>query len=128
MSYDLLLVRREVKEKIITENLVLDELLENNDNSVILDFTDIQIEKLKKRLKIYNFITEGQESIPISYSFNIESYGISATLFTNQLSFSSGFNENAVFEILQTASEFCDNENFAFYNYQNGLWTDYETY
>jgi hypothetical protein len=128
MGYDILLVRREVKQKVISDNFIFGEILETNDSEVILNFTENQLAKLQRRLKSYNFINDGAETLPISYKFKEEKHGISATLYANQLAFSSGFSQDAVFEILQTASEFCDDDNFAFYNFQDGSWTDIETY
>ena len=126
MSYDLTLVRKEVKDNSKSKNL--GKLFEKKPESII-PFTEIQIESLKRSLISYGFIKEGEtETLPISYKFKKEEFGIRATLYNNSLSMQSGFNEDGVFEICQTASELCDNENFAYFDFQNGSWTDCDTW
>jgi len=117
MSYDVSLFRREVKD----QNQGLDFL---EDNSKIPDFTPEQFERLKKRLLAYKFEIETETKEYTVFNFKGGKFGIQVTLFPNQLSFSSGFNEDGVFEISQTASEFTDSGEFAKLDMQEGKWEE----
>jgi len=50
--------------------------------------------------------------------------GINAHLTKQQLSFSSGFDQNGIFEIAQTASEFADSGEFKKLDPQDGQWEE----
>lgn len=117
MSYDISLFRKEVKD----QNKGLDFL---EDDSLIPDFTQEQYETLKERLLAYDFQVENETKDHITFNFKGGKFGIQATLFRNQLSFSSGFNEDGVFEISQTASEFTDSGEFAKLDMQEGKWEE----
>ncbi|MBA4145097.1 MAG: hypothetical protein DI538_08525 [Azospira oryzae] len=115
MSYTISLFRKEVKE----QNQGFDFL---EDQSKIPDFTAEQFQKLKRRLLTYKFEIETETNDYIVFNFKGGQFGIQVTLFSNQLSFSSGFNEDGIFEIAQTASEFTDSGEFAKLDMQEGKW------
>lgn len=117
MSYSVVLFRKEVKE----QNKGF-EFLE--DEALIPNFTDEQFEKLKKRLLAYKFEIERENKDSIEFNFKGGQFGIEVTLYRNQLSFRSGFNEHGVFEITQTASEFTDSGEFAKLDMQEGKWEE----
>ncbi len=117
MSYSVLLFRKEVKD----QNKGF-EFLE--DDARIPDFTDEQFEKLKQRLLSYKFEIEQEDKDAIVFNFKGGLYGIQVTLYRNQVSFHSGFNEHGVFEISQTASEFTDTGEFAKLDMQEGKWEE----
>lgn len=117
MSYSVLLFRKEVKD----QNKGF-EFLE--DDSRIPSFTDEQFEKLKKWLLSYHFEMESETPDAIEYNFKGGLYGISVTLYRNQVSFRSGFNEHGIFEISQTASELASLGDFAKLDMQEGKWEE----
>jgi len=117
MSYHVYLFRKEVKE----QNADLG-FLENDE--LVVQFTVEQFEQLKKRLLTYGFQIENESSDLINFNFKGGQLGISVFLRKSQLSFSSGFSQEAIFEICMTASEFTDSEEFAVFNPQEGKWEE----
>mgnify|MGYP000533248333 CR=1 FL=1 len=117
MSYHVYLFRKEVKEQNDGFNFL------ENDNLVV-DFTAEQFEQLKNRLVKYGFQIENEASNLVNFNFKGGQYGISVMLTKSQLSFSSGFSENGIFEISMTASEFTDTGEFAKLNPQEGKWEE----
>lgn len=117
MSYHVYLFRKEVKE----QNDGLD-FLEND--KLVIDFTDKQFEQLKNRLVKYGFQIENEKPDLINFNFKGGQYGISVMLTKSQLSFSSGFSENGIFEIGMTASEFTDTGEFVKLDPQEGKWEE----
>jgi hypothetical protein len=113
MSYNVLLLRREVKEQVTLDFLERPELIPN--------FTAEQRERLKSRLLQYGYQIENDQNEVISFNFQGGLLGITATLYANQLSFRSGFTVDGIFEISQTASEFADDD-FVKLDLQNGSW------
>jgi len=115
MSYHIYLFRKEVKE----QNTGF-EFLEKEE--LIPDFTAEQFKKLKTRLGNYGFQIENEHPDVINFNFKGGQYGISVRLTKSQLSFSSGFSQNGIFEIDMTASEFTDSGEFAKLDPQEGKW------
>lgn len=117
MGYTVHLFRKEVKE----QNSEFD-FLEND--KLVLDFTAAQFKKLKTRLLNYGYQIEREEDNYINFNFKDGQLGITASLTKSQLSFSSGFSQNGIFEIGMTASEFTDSEEFAKLDLQAGGWEE----
>jgi hypothetical protein len=115
MSYDVLLLRKEVKEL----NSALD-FLENPE--LIPHFTLNQYSRLKNFLIQFGYHIENEQAGVITFNFKGGLYGITAALFSNQLSLKcAGFSEEGIFEISQTASELTDNE-IVKLDLQTGSW------
>ncbi|WP_052598687.1 hypothetical protein [Aureispira sp. CCB-QB1] len=117
MSYHVYLFRKEVKE----QNTGF-EFLENE--NLVLNFTAEQFISLKERLLRYQFQIEKETADSIEFNFKGGQYGIVAILTKSQLSFSSGFSEDGIFEIGMTASEFTDTGDFAKFDPQLGEWEE----
>ncbi len=118
MSYSVYLFRKEVKE----QNSDL-EFLE--DENLVVPFTDEQIESLKASLLRYGYQVEDSDGNTISFNYKGGRDNIKVLLTKKQLAFSSGFSEDGIFEISQTASELADNEEFAKFDPQNGEWENF---
>ena len=115
MSYDLKLFRNEVR----ADNTSLD-FLENED--AILEFSEPQLERLKKRLKHYKYQLESTNNLFDEYNYDGGKWGITALLSKNCLTLKCvGGNQDGLFEILQTASEFSDGD-LSVLNLQEGTW------
>ena len=117
MGYTIHLFRKEVKE----QNSGFD-FLEND--KLVLKFTAEQFEKLKTRLLSYGYQIEREEDHYINFNYKGGELGITASLTKAQLSFSSGFSQNGIFEIGMTASEFTDSEEFTKLDLQAGGWEE----
>ena len=117
MSYDIHLFRKEMKE----QNAQFD-FLENE--ALVLNFTEEQFENLKKRLVKYGYQIEKEQADTIYFNFKGGQWGIRASLTKSQLSFSSGFLQDGIFEIGMTASEFTYTEEFVKLDLQAGGWEE----
>jgi hypothetical protein len=117
MGYHVYLFRKEVRQN---KDL---EFLENED--LIVPFTDDQFSRLKTRLLKYGYQIENESGGIIQFRFKDGKSGVQAMLSQRYLSFSSGFSENDVFEISQTASEFTDSGEFAKLDPQDGQWEEW---
>lgn len=117
MGYDVFLFRKEVKER----NSTLD-FLERED--LVVPFTDEQFNKLKARLLRYGYEVEHESASEVRFNFKGGKFGIAAALTKNQLSFSSGFDQNGVAEISLTASELTDSGEFKKLDPQDGGWEE----
>ena len=117
MSYTVSIFKKEVKEKYPSNFDFLE------DEGSIAPFSAEQLFKLKERLLLYGYKIEKEKNLTIAFLFK-EDHGISATLYKNQLAFSSGFSVDAVAEISLTASEFTDSGEFAKLDLQNGGWEE----
>ncbi len=115
MSYHIYLFRKEVKD----QNKGFD-FLENDE--LITYFNDDQFESLKNRLLRYGFQIENTHRDSINFNFKGGLYGISVLLTKSQLSFSSAFTEEGIFEINMTSSEFTDTNEFVKFDPQEGKW------
>lgn len=118
MSYSVFLFRKEVKEN----NQGFD-FLENE--ALIMPFSEHQFEKLKSKLLKYGYQIEYQTPELLKFNYRDGQYGIEATLSKTQLSFSSDFSENGIFEISQTASEFADDGELKKLDPQSGGWEEF---
>ncbi|MBK1897209.1 hypothetical protein [Chryseobacterium paridis] len=118
MSYDIHLFRTETK---IRERELNDESFFDNDENLEL-FTAVQIEELKARLTKYKYVL--QEKSKYGFHFEHPEYG-QALLTDGALYFSTSFNEENIFEVGMTASEFTDTGEYQKYDPQNGEWEEY---
>ena len=64
---------------------------------------------------------ESEKDSVLIFNHSNAKYGITATLFKNQLALSSGFDQDGLFEVMQTSSEFVSTE-FAKYDPQDDSW------
>ncbi len=117
MSYDIALYRIETKEK--EEKSKDKDFLENEEN--LVSFTSKQIQELKERLIKYKYELSNEDDLGLDFSHQNENYG-TALLTKKALYFTASFNENSIFEVGMTASEFTDTEEYAKYDFQNGEW------
>ena len=121
MSYDISLYRIETKQK---EEVTDDEnFFENEENLVA--FTEEQFLELKKRLILYGYEISEKNVYGIQFNHRDEDYG-TALLTQEALFFRAGWNENSIFEVGMTASEFTDSGEYAKYDWQNGEWEIWE--
>jgi len=116
MSYDLKLFRKEIRKQYSDLSF-----LENEDS--ITQFTNEQIERLKKRLAHYKYQIENESEDLITYNFKGGQLGITVYLTKTSLTFQcAGGSEEGLFEIMQTSDEFSDSE-FLTLNLQEGTWS-----
>lgn len=120
MSYDIQLYRVETKQKETTANI--EDFFDNGEN--LVPFSDAQFYELKERLLKYGYEQEQEDEFGLHFNNPDENYG-TALLTNAALYFTAGWNENAIFEIGMTASEFTDSGEFAKYDPQNGGWEDF---
>lgn len=115
MSYDLKIYRNEVREN--SSSL---DFLENEET--VLPFSEEQNTILRKRLKHYKYELESKNDFFEEYNYDGGKWGVSAMLTNNCLNLKcAGGNQDGLFEILQTASEFCDGD-LSVLNLQEGTW------
>lgn len=119
MSYDVQLFR---KETMIKEQQSKDESF--FDNAANLEaFTDIQKQQLHERLLEYGYGVVKQDQGNTSYAHE-EGLSISVLLTGSGLYFQTAWNQDGIFEIGMTASEFTDTGEFVKYDPQNGGWEE----
>lgn len=118
MSYDIHLFRKETKER---EQKLNDESFFDDEKN-LEPFTAPQIEELKARLAKYNYVLH--EKSKYGFHFEHPEYG-QALLTDEALYFSTDFNEENIFEVGMTASEFTDTGEYQKYDPQNGEWEEY---
>lgn len=119
MGYDIQLFRSETKEK---EQSVNDpNFFENESN--FEPFTNQQYNELKDRLIQYDFELNNESDNGIEFTH--EEFSIHVLLTKRCLYFSSGFDEDSIFETGMTASEFTDSGYYAKYDPQNGGWESF---
>lgn len=100
MSYDLKIFRNEVR----LQSRSLD-FLDNEEN--VIPFTEKQKETLKKRLKHYKYQLESKNDLFEEYNYDGGKLEITVLLTNKCLTFKcAGGNQDGLFEILQTVSEF----------------------
>ncbi len=117
MSYDISLYRVETKENYNSND---DSFFENEANFV--PFTEKQLLELKERLLRYDYEVTREDDFGIHFSNQDEDYG-TVLLTQRALYFTASFNEDSIFEVAMTASEFTDTGEYAKYDSQNG-WED----
>jgi hypothetical protein len=120
MSYDIQLFRIETKEREQKQPHCEDlTFFENEEN--LEPFTEMQMLQLKQRLSNYeyNFVKEDE----YGYHFTHSEYGF-ALLTKRALYFTTSFNEDSIFEVGMTVSEFTDTGEFAKYDPQNDGWEE----
>jgi hypothetical protein len=116
MSYEVSLFRVETKQR----DQYLDDPNFFDDENNLGPFTGRQIEQLRKRLTDYNY--EFQNRDDFGEHFHNPEEGAFALLTGKGLYFTTGFNEDEIFEMGMTASEFTDTGEFAKYDPQNVGW------
>lgn len=117
MGYHIYLFRKEVKEN----NRDL-EFLENE--HLVTAFTNEQFDQLKVRLIRYGYQVENESPGSVTFNFKDGKYGVQAMLTRKHLAFSAGFDEDGLFAIMQTASEFTDTGEFKKLDPQEGKWEE----
>jgi len=121
MSYDISLYRIETKQK---EEVTDDEnFFENEENLVA--FTEQQFQELKDRLVSYGYAFSEENDYGLLFNHQDEDYG-TALLTTYALFFRASWNEDSIFAVGMTASEFTDSGEYAKYDFQNGEWEIWE--
>jgi hypothetical protein len=121
MSYDISLYRIETKEK--EEKSKKENFFENEEN--LVPFTSKQFQELKERLMQYDYELSNEDDLGLHFSNQDEDYG-TALLTKEAIYFTARFNENSIFEVGMTASEFTDTGEYAKYDFQNGEWEIWE--
>ncbi|MDF2457474.1 MAG: hypothetical protein K0R51_3467 [Cytophagaceae bacterium] len=116
MSYDIQLYRTETKKR---EQQLKDERFFENENN-LEPFTKQQYEELQERLLTYDYVLESESENGLAFKHAY--YPIEASLTNRGLYFTSGFNEECIFEAGMTASEFTDTGDFVKYDPQSDGW------
>lgn len=116
MSYDIQIFTIEIMKKY--ELSRDDEFFKHTDN--LVKFSDQQFEDLKDRLISYDYELVSSRSSQLEFR-RVDSTA-QALLTYSGLYFSSGFDQDDIFEISMTASEFTDTGEFAKYDPQSGEW------
>jgi hypothetical protein len=116
MSYDVSLFRVETKQK--EETYSGNNFFDDETNFAL--FTLDQIEQLRKRLISYHYQFQKKDTYGEHFCNHDE--GTSALLTKASLYFTASMNEDEIFEVGMTASEFTDTGEFAKYDPQNGGW------
>ena len=123
MSYDIALYRIETKEK--EEKSTEDSFFENDDN--LIQLTEQQFQELKERLLHYDYEISKEDDFGLHFEHQDEDYG-TALLTRQALYFIASWNEDSIFEIGMTASEFTDTGEYAKYDFQNKKYKKYKRY
>jgi hypothetical protein len=121
MSYDISLYRIETKEK--EEKSNDENFFENEKNFV--QFTSEQFQELKVRLLKYDYELINEDKFGLHLNHQEEEFGM-VLLTTEAVYFTASWNENSIFEVGMTASEFTDTGEYAKYDFQNGKWEIWE--
>jgi hypothetical protein len=119
MSYDIALYRIETKEKEEKSN---DENFFDKEDAFV-PFTAKQLQELKDRLLDYEYEISKEDEFGIHFHHDDEDFG--KVLLTNEaVYFTASWNEDSIFEVGMTASEFTDTGEFAKYDFQNKGWEE----
>ncbi|ANF52226.1 hypothetical protein A0O34_17630 [Chryseobacterium glaciei] len=121
MSYDISLYRIETKEK---EEATDDENFFENEGNLVA-FTAQQFQELKERLVSYGYEFSEENEFGLQFNHQEEDYG-NALLTKEALFFRASWNDDSIFEVGMTASEFTDSGEYAKYDFQNGEWETWE--
>ncbi|MBN9298398.1 MAG: hypothetical protein J0I41_15440 [Filimonas sp.] len=116
MSYDVQLYRIETKER--EEHKQDKEFFDHEEN--LEPFTAEQLQDLKERLVQYAYVENRQDQYGTHYKH--AELGITVLLTKHGLYFQTSGDQEAIFEIGMTASEFTDSGEFAKYDPQAGGW------
>lgn len=119
MSYDIALYRIETKEK---EILAADENF-FEDESNLVPFTAEQRQELQDRLLKYDYEIVREDAFGIHFQHEDEVFG-TALLSKAALYFTASWDEDSIFEIGMTASEFTDTGAYAKYDFQQDGWEE----
>ena len=114
MSYQIYLFAKE-----LLNNKNIGQLLENEKE--IPKLSSETVNQLKEKLIRYKYVIKEEKKNEIKFYYISEKTGISARLTNNLLAFTSGTDEDGIFEIMQTASEFV-NKDIIKYDIQSGEW------
>ncbi len=119
MSYDIALYRIETKEKEEKSN---DENFFDKEDAFV-PFTAKQLQDLKDRLLDYDYEISNEDEFGIHFHHGDEDFG--KVLLTNEaVYFTASWNEDSIFEVGMTASEFTDTGEYAKYDFQNKGWEE----
>ncbi len=119
-TYHVSLYCHEVKVKHRASGDTVSDFFSNADN--LLPFTSAQKAELKRVLlhKHYSVVQEREKMIFFKY----KNEGVVAVLNDFLLHFIATWDDNNIFEIRMTASEFTGDDEFAKYDPQNGGWEE----
>lgn len=121
MSYRITLYRIETKEKEEKSN---DENFFDQEENLV-PFTPQQFQELKERMLQYDYEVAEENHLGFHFSHQDEDFG-TALLTEKALYFTASFDENSIFEVGMTASEFTDTGEYAKYDFQNGEWENWD--
>lgn len=120
MSYDIAVYRIETRGKYIADD---SDFFENEEN--LVPFTAQQITELKQRLLAYEYVIDKEDDDGIHFGHPDEDYG-SALLSSEAIYFTASWNNDSIFEVGLTASEFTDSGDYAKYDFQKGEWEEWD--
>ena len=112
-----------VNTKILEESSDDELFFEHVEN--LVPFSEEEFQSLKNRLQVYQYQITNENEVQIRFSNPDPDYG-TALLTKYALHFSADMNENSIFEVGMTASEFTDTEHFAKYDFHNGGWENFD--
>lgn len=116
MSYDIQLYRTETKD--CEKNSGEENFFDIEDN--LEAFTEKQFNYIKYTLLKYNYILKKEKKSHLEFAH--PEHHIFALLTDRGLYFTSGFDQDSIFEAGMTASELTDTDEFAKYDPQNNGW------
>ncbi len=119
MSYDITLFRIETKEK--QQQSDATNFFESAEN--LVPFTEEQYQELQERLLDYEYEITREDEFGLHFSHEDDDFG-TALLTKTALYFRASFNEDSIFEVGMTASEFTDTGEFVKYDPQNKGWEE----
>lgn len=119
MSYDIQLYRTETKDR--EKNAGDENFFDYEDN--LEPFTEEQYNYLKDRILKYDYILKEEKNRDLRFAH--PEYNIFALLTDGGLYFTSGFDQDSIFEAGMTASELTDTDEFAKYDPQNNGWEEF---
>lgn len=118
MSYDVQIFRAETKVK--EQQSGNNDFFDSVDN--LVPFTNEQFQELKNRLSDYDYELTKEDQAGLNFSN--EEFGILALLTRRGLYFQTSGDEDDIFEMGMTASEFTDSGAFAKYDPQADGWEE----
>ncbi len=121
MSYDIALYSIKTKEK--EESTDDEDFFDFEENLVA--FTAQQFQELNERLLLYGYKLSEEYDSGQSFNHPDEDRG-TALLTREALFFRASWNQDSIFEVGMTASEFTDSGEYAKYDFQNGEWETWE--
>lgn len=119
MSYDIQLYRIGTKER--EKNAGDENFFDSEEN--LETFTEEQYNYLQDRLLKYDYVLKEKEKKDLTFAH--PEHNIFALLTDRGLYFTSGFDDESIFEARMTASEFTDTDEFSKSDPQNDGWEEF---